>query len=518
MTPYLTEREYKLLYDIKKYAPLAGLVLLAISLLSVHYSKARRSNFQYHAITCVVITTTIQSLFLVIFSFLFDGKEFFCRNNTSGYDKTDGFTFCALESCVWIYLTLATTFAWTLQIVDIFNILILQIDTKGHWKYQTPLIFLVPAIFVLFTLIKGVEGYSGVNVFCLTSSSQYDYDLYVLYLPVIICAVIGLILSTAVFARLLNLHFRSVHVEPSEEQYSDDDRHRTLEAGNSQWLSGSLRQHENITVGPSHKMTILQCLGLFKQPIIFIISMLIIILPATILRSESYFKNDYWINEFSKWVECVFVHYDGTDKSWIESCHEHVSHRANFNSLCWTLFSSCGQSIFVASFFFPQVYYLINEAFGRMPNIRLKVKPSINQLLRGNLVYIEHEVKEVELGNQQKYFDHAGDDPTEGEGMKRILNHPRSFQLRHNKSSSRKSSYHSQVHILESIKEERLSDCDTPINPPIKIVKLDLSTDEPINMNFSDAYACLSKLPPQRLFEKSPESYWLENANVDFDD
>jgi hypothetical protein len=469
LRPSYTEDEYKIIFRLRKYSPLVGLLLLLVTLMGLLFYKSRRPNTRYHLIISVVVISIIQSAIFVALSVV-DNEKLFCRNNTSGYDYTDGYNLCALESCTWVYFSLATSFAWALQILDMFFTIVLNLDTKNHWIFQLPIVFLSPAVSVIFLLVRGVQGYGGLYTHCITNYDHRHDDMAIFFTPIVICIGFSILLSCVILCRLLDIKWRARgrQGDPNEENTGN-----TEENNNAQSTIGHDSYLARIRLFRCFKRSsIISFLRTFRLPVMFLINIMIILAPTTILRYEIYVNEKKWMKDFEEWTKCVFRYYNGkTDSSWIEMCHEHMSSRLDFNSICWAVISSLGQSIFLAILFFPYIYVVLVNTWQRISRFRIVFKPNLNQVLKGNIVYVENAQPEKDFNMEFEVVDidgavqtNGGDDLVEENYdsarivRSRRLEHSNSGRRpsrRKSRSKSSRSHFSSSVHIMHSIKEER---------------------------------------------------------------
>jgi hypothetical protein len=79
-------------------------------------------------------------------------------NNAAGRNYKDGFVLCNVQAVIFHYVALALAMSWTLQAVDLFCKVVLNMkSTAKHFPYHMFCIFALPLPLVIYNIVGAFE-------------------------------------------------------------------------------------------------------------------------------------------------------------------------------------------------------------------------------------------------------------------------------------------------------------------------------------------------------------------------
>ena len=316
--PVWTKEEWRSISILNAVLAWTGFPLLIFLIMTWTLDKERKKQY---LVVCFATFSSIATLSMCAVT-LIPFEDAFCATNAVPYDESDGATFCAVQSMMFVFSGLGTAASWTMLSLDLFLKVVLGFRHTSIWRRR--FLILIISIPVTFMTYATQQSYGSAVLFpnCFVKPT---HDLISVYVPMLILAVIGAICMVLVILRIAQ-SIRSTHV------------HRGT-GGASQ---ASLR--------------IIEKFNMLRTPLIF--TFLFFFVMATyetykLQLSKVLRVAQSGLQDYSK---CVFQNYDGTDGSWVSACGRHPKQRPDIVYLSWVFTCLVGQSLLLC------FIYLISPA------------------------------------------------------------------------------------------------------------------------------------------------------------
>jgi hypothetical protein len=251
----------------------------------------RRDNLkrkQYFVTSYGFIVALCFSLLSIMFPF-----EVRCRNNANVIDGSDGFTLCAAEGAVLLFMENFCAMCFCLQSYEVFRRFVLQQRSAANVELYLNLILGWPLLVALIALFAGLIGSTFGGDFCrITGTSAFSIVFG--YGTVFVGTVCGLVFSTAIVVKLMGL----VAIR-------------------------SISRHDGLSLaGTSIKYLVFTgC---------YLLSLILISLFSPLL------DDDAFRDSIDDWAQCALLHFNGTDASYLPFCGAHARRKMSFAAYAFT--------------------------------------------------------------------------------------------------------------------------------------------------------------------------------------
>jgi hypothetical protein len=116
-----------------------GFILICVNLLSHRVSTRKPVHYlKLFNLALAMVATVIN----MITSF-FPVEDRFCRDNANGITGRDGINFCTFSSVLLIYVTIGTMICWTIQILVLFNSIVLNQSPNDAARDKPNFMFII---------------------------------------------------------------------------------------------------------------------------------------------------------------------------------------------------------------------------------------------------------------------------------------------------------------------------------------------------------------------------------------
>jgi hypothetical protein len=151
--PMNTEREYDIINSSVSTLSYFSVTSCSILLWIWLADKKRRQQI------LVILFAATAMISSIVMAISFNANENArCANNAVGVDETDGFNFCSFASFVNNYSFTATSFAWSLQAVDVNLKVVWNMKTERYLWLYVAIVLLGPLYTVVFFGVYGMWG------------------------------------------------------------------------------------------------------------------------------------------------------------------------------------------------------------------------------------------------------------------------------------------------------------------------------------------------------------------------
>jgi len=358
--PFLfTNDEFEILESLLVIVPAIGLPLIIALIITWAIDKKKRSKG--YLVLLFAIGSAFYTLLLVLLAIIYkDRNKMRCVNNAIQRRQSDGFSVCVLQGMLGHYISLACTFCWMLQAIDL--VLKICLSWQGwqgsrYFRLQMAFIFGVPCIFVTFAAYKERYGYGGNVAYCLFTPESTTFDeLKVLYYPATAAVFVGGLCMIFVIVEIIRSSKSSDHV-----------------GGGSGHIS-------------SISQKILKKMGAIRTSILFVVFYFLIWISVDVFLAQVAIQFEELKLAARAHLLCTYIHFDKNHpEAWRDICGILPADVINFDYVMWLHLTIAGQSILISGVYMNAIYAAIHEyIWPESSNLR-------NEEQKGNLFeYIRH--------------------------------------------------------------------------------------------------------------------------------
>jgi uncharacterized protein YybS (DUF2232 family) len=161
--PYATAAEYKIYDDTVVIAPAVALPLVLAVI--VIWASDKKKRKQGYLVLIFASTSSVATIWLLVMAITkraqgVSDDKLFCLNNAMTRRQSDGPSMCVVQGTVMAFSSLACSFTWMIQSLDLFIRLVLNWKSYNHFYYHMAFIFGISTILVSVGGAGGWIGYS----------------------------------------------------------------------------------------------------------------------------------------------------------------------------------------------------------------------------------------------------------------------------------------------------------------------------------------------------------------------
>jgi len=179
-------------------------------------------------ISLIAIFFSVSASCIIFYGYFIPMEQSFCASayTTNSYHQGMN-NFCNWQSLVMYWSGMGLIINWTVQMMNIFAIVCLNIRNTSKFKpYFIAIMFGVPTLLTINFWAKGLYGYSRGSLFCFVSDAvNTNADLSVFYYPMAVFAIIGIGFMMCVFGKAV---WWITHLN---SKILPEDRYNTTQSG-----------------------------------------------------------------------------------------------------------------------------------------------------------------------------------------------------------------------------------------------------------------------------------------------
>jgi len=408
-----TPSQWDQLETIESVSIYLGIPLIATMLLVYLNDRDKRGQYLVICFGCISLALTITSA--IMHSIPFELR--FCRNNANLIAASDGISYCAVQSFVNIYGSLALCLCWLIQSVGVYIKIALGWRNlpRCFWLHMC-LIFGLPLISVAVLANSGQFGYSWAATQCTFSPvvRESGLDVAVYFGPVAAMCAVGVFCMCSVIAKIAHViptstrtgeyAARSAAMDASRDSTENEAALGDIEesgtntgmlvpAGGNELVStpraflapgthGSSQDPVPGRVGGgvwgysfrsqiqlAGLRTLWEILVFLRTPLLFLSFFLFVYVSviAVGLIARSWYPPI--IASFNNWAECAVRTAatqtgDGSGDAWMDTCGEAPARPIPMALRGYLTIVFSGQSVFVALIYSPGVCSWLHRTLG----------------------------------------------------------------------------------------------------------------------------------------------------------